>query len=216
MYQAWNKPKLKHQAPHILNLIDRFNQVSHWVQSAIVSERKKEARAKVLKRFVKIAWECYTMNSFNVIQEIIAALNSASVGRLKLTWKELKPKTLALWARLQESLSQKQNYKAFRETLATCVPPCIPYLGIFLSDLTFIEDGNPDKLVLGGGAQLINFVKRRKVAEVILKIQDYQNKPYNFVPVQPIQDYLEQAEVMDDDALYKASLVAEPRQPAKK
>ena len=87
MYQAWNKPKLKHQAPHILNLIDRFNQVSHWVQSAIVSERKKEARAKVLKRFVKIAWECYTMNSFNVIQEIIAALNSASIGRLKVISK---------------------------------------------------------------------------------------------------------------------------------
>ena len=85
MYQAWNKPKLKHQALHILNLIDRFNQVSHWVQSAIVSERKKETRAKVLKRFVKIAWECYTMNSFNVIQEIIAALNSASIGRLKVS-----------------------------------------------------------------------------------------------------------------------------------
>ena len=98
--------------------------------------------------------------------------------------------------------------------LATCVPPCIPYLGIFLSDLTFIEEGNPDKLVLGG-AQLINFVKRRKVAEVILKIQDYQNTPYNFASVAPIQEYLEHATVMDENALYAASLVCEPREKKK-
>ena len=51
---------------------------------------------------------------------------------------------------------------------------------------------------------------------MILKIQDYQNTPYNFAPVEAIQNYLERAEVMDEDALYKASLIGEPRAPAKK
>lgn len=137
-------------------------------------------------------------------------------------------------------MSRKSNYKAFRELLATCTPPCLPYLGTFLTDLTFIEEGNPDTmsatsphtLVLeekkaadrlalcggqaadyppAGGAQLINFVKRRKVAEVILRLQDYQATPYNFEHVPAIQSFLERATVMDEDQLYAASLVCEPR-----
>ena len=64
--------------------------------------------------------------------------------------------------------------------MATTRLPCIPYLGIFLSDLTFIEEGNPDSIVMEG-VETINFVKRRKVADVIAKIQTYQ-VPYNFVP----------------------------------
>ena len=37
--------------------------------------------------------------------------------------------------------------------------PCVPYVGVFLKDLTFICDGNPD--YLRGG--LINLHKRRQV-----------------------------------------------------
>lgn len=49
------------------------------------------------------------------------------------------------------------------------------------------------------------------MAEVILKIQDYQHTPYSFEVLPALRDYLERAEVMDEDALYKASLVCEPR-----
>ena len=43
------------------------------------------------------------------------------------------------------------------------------FLGVFLTDLTFIEEGNPDKL---GG--LINFKKRLYVYNVLNEIQNYQ------------------------------------------
>ena len=76
-------------------------------------------------------------------QEIIAALNSASVGRLKLTWRELKPKTVNQWERVQAALASTSSYKDYRSLIARCEMPCLPYLGVFLWDLTFIEDGNP-------------------------------------------------------------------------
>ena len=41
--------------------------------------------------------------------------------------------------------------------------------GMYLTDLTFIEDGNPDKV-----GHMINFVKRRLYANVIREIQQYQ------------------------------------------
>ena len=43
--------------------------------------------------------------------------------------------------------------------LYRCDPPCIPYLGIYLSDLTFIEEGTPNFTDNG----LLNFAKMRMV-----------------------------------------------------
>ena len=90
----------------------------------------------------------------------------------------------ARWKALVAAMAPDLAYKSPRELLAKCTPPCVPFLGIFLSDLTFVEEGNPDELeVEGAPTPLINFVKRRKVAEVIEKICDYQNVPYRFHPV---------------------------------
>lgn len=53
------------------------------------------------------------------------------------------------------------------------------YLGMYLTDLTFIEDGHPDLTPNG----LINFMKRRQIALVIREIQQFQNDAYNFKPL---------------------------------
>jgi len=221
--QAWNKTHLKRNAPNILNLIERFNQMARWISSEIVNEPKLRLRAKLLRRFIEVAAECDALNSFNIIQEILAALNSDSVYRLKATWKELKPKTLAQWEALQKLLSNEHNYKAIRVRLDESLAkgPVLPYLGVFLSDLTFIEEGNKDKIDVGKGEgqfeKLINFDKRRKIAAVIEKIRECQRSPYNFKPVAEIQEVIQfrlvEAQVMNKDTLYQQSLVVEPRKP---
>jgi hypothetical protein len=66
--------------------------------------------------------------------------------------------------------------------LSQSAPPCIPYLGVHLSDLTFIEDGNPDTI-----RGLINFTKRRFLFRVISEISRYQQNAYNLHPVPQIQ-----------------------------
>jgi son of sevenless-like protein len=39
-------------------------------------------------------------------------------------------------------MSPLGSFKNFRNTLHSLNPPCIPYLGVYLSDLTFIEGSN--------------------------------------------------------------------------
>jgi hypothetical protein len=59
-------------------------------------------------------------------------------------------------------------------------PPVIPYLGMYLTDLTFIEEGNKDYVT---DYQLINFYKRRLLCNTLTDIQNYQHIGYNFVEV---------------------------------
>ncbi|KAL5497481.1 hypothetical protein EMCRGX_G013956 [Ephydatia muelleri] len=54
--------------------------------------------------------------------------------------------------------NDQNNYKRNRDCLSTIPTPAVPYIGVFLKDLTFICDGNPD--YLRGG--LINVHKRRQ------------------------------------------------------
>jgi len=102
------------------------------------------------------------------------------------------------------------SFSSYRKQLHGANPPCVPYLGVYQSDLTFIGDGNPDKLENG----YINFFKRRLVAEVIKEAQTYQQKPYNLVEVKSIMDWLRGQDVsnLDENTIYSVSLIIEPRE----
>lgn len=82
---------------------------------------------------------------------------------------------------------------------------------MYLTDLTFIEDGHPD--YIEGIPNCINFIKCRQLAVVIQDIQQYQQKSYSFRDVPVIQGYLRALEHKSDDELYALSLEVEPRQP---
>jgi son of sevenless-like protein len=84
---------------------------------------------------------------------------------------------------------------------------------MYLTDLTFIEDGTPDRLAGG----LINFAKRRRIAGVIREIQQYQLTPYSLKPIPQIMTLLEDnimVEGLDEKTLFELSLSAEPREEA--
>lgn len=58
------------------------------------------------------------------------------------------------------------RFRVMREALHRCDPPCIPYLGMYLTDLSFIEEGTPDFTPDG----LLNFSKMRMVSGAMTKL----------------------------------------------
>lgn len=84
------------------------------------------------------------------------------------------------------------------------------HTGVYLTDLTFIEDGIPSLTQ----SDLINFNKRTKTAEVIRDIQQYQNAPYQLIPVPELQEYVlnNMQAAGDVHDMYERSLEIEPRE----
>ena len=79
--------------------------------------------------------------------------------------------------------------------------------GTFLSDLTFMEDGNPDFVK----DNLINFEKRKLIYSVIAEVARYQSQPYAFPVLEPIFTFLTELPSFSEKEMYKLSLTYEPR-----
>jgi hypothetical protein len=62
-----------------------------------------------------------------------------------------------------------KNYKNLRAYMKNLSPPCVPYLGMYQTDLVFIEDGN--KNWRGASMELVNFDKCTKIAGCVRDIR---------------------------------------------
>jgi len=103
-------------------------------------------------------------------------------------------------------MDMRGNYRNYREVLAQASPPCVPFIGLYLTDFTFLDDGNPDHLKK---PQLINIVKRRLISDAIERFLSYAATQYCLIPISAIQAFLLNCESLDDTTLYKHSLKLE-------
>jgi hypothetical protein len=209
--KAWSE-KENSPAVNVKAMIEFSNRTTGWVATAILGEKDIKRRCNILKHFILVADCCFQLNNFNTVMSIIAGFNSSPIRRLKRTWENLSNKMTLVFENLERVINPQKNYTQYRETLHSVNPPCVPFLGVYLTDLTFIEDGNTNNL--RSNSQLINFSKQTKTAEVIREIQQYQNQPYNLNPVKEIADYILKClnASVDETALYELSLMLEPRE----
>jgi len=204
---GWSKKDKDVRAPNILGFIGRFNHVSMWAATCVLKAEKLEDRRQVAKKFVELAWQCLQLNNLNCVLAICSGLNNSAVHRLKKTWDELPPEVVEKRQKLQELFDPQKSYKNLREHVVSVNPPCIPYLGMYLTDLTFINDGNPTFTQEG----LVNIKKGTLTAGVVAKVQLYQQVPYVLTRVSVLHHHLSNLVTDDDNALYASSLKCEPR-----
>ena len=72
------------------------------------------------------------------------------------------------------------------------------FRGVYLTDLTFTEDGNPNLI-----DNLINFSKRELVYKIIEEVKQYQVTGYNFESKEPIFTFLAQLPVLKESSLFE-------------
>uniref|UniRef100_A0A4W4H4Y9 Ras protein-specific guanine nucleotide-releasing factor 2a n=1 Tax=Electrophorus electricus TaxID=8005 RepID=A0A4W4H4Y9_ELEEL len=208
--QGWMKVNKNEKTPYIMKTSQHFNDMSNLVASQIMTHADANSRASSIEKWLAVADICRCLNNFNGVLEIMSALNRSAIYRLKKTWAKVCKQTKALMDRLQKIVSSEGRFKNLRETLKNCNPPCVPYLGLYLTDLAFIEEGTPNFTEEG----LVNFSKMRMISHIIREIRQFQQAPYR-IEHQPkvTQFLLDKSLVMDEDTLYELSLKIEPRLP---
>jgi len=121
---------------------------------------------------------------------------------------------------LRKLADHARNYSEYRSRLRNTSPPAVPFLGLYLTDLTFCREGNPSTRPSPTAPEkkLINFNKYHKLARIVQDMQRFQVS-YNLKEIPEVHEYLNfalekskgQGDLQD---LYRRSLLIEPRQPA--
>jgi len=205
-------PKNKKRSPNISRMVERFNSVSYWVATEIMMQTELKQRISVLKKFIDVAQRLKEMNNFNGVMEVIGGLNMFVVTRLKGTWEQIPTRSTGIVQELNALLESRYNFKEYRNALKNAQVPVLPYLGLYLRDITFVEDGNP--YMMGDPADgVINYEKLNLLGDIIVQVKHFQESPYPFEFNDILQDYLNKLLTLPEEMLYKHSLLCEADHP---
>ncbi|KAI4560130.1 hypothetical protein MJG53_012715 [Ovis ammon polii x Ovis aries] len=172
--QGWMKLEKNERTPYIMKTTKHFNDISNLIASEIVRNEDINARVSTIEKWVAVADICRCLHNYNAVLEITSSMNRSAIFRLKKTWLKVSKQTKALIDKLQKLVSSEGRFKNLREALKNCDPPCVPYLGMYLTDLAFIEEGTPNYTEDG----LVNFSKMRMISHIIREIRQFQQTAY--------------------------------------
>jgi hypothetical protein len=216
-------------APNVKAMSSMSTDLSNLVADTILQYSEIKKRAAVIKQWIKVASQCLELHNYDGLMAIICSLNSSTISRLRKTWDLISPKRKTLLRTLQKLVEPSQNNKVLRSRLHDHVPPCLPFLGMYLTDLTFVDIGNPatKQLAVGkeaednraSGLTVVNFDKHTRTAKIIGDLQRFQI-PYRLTEVSDMQDWIAAQinKVREGDqgnvqiTYYRKSLLLEPRE----
>ncbi|KAG7474954.1 ral guanine nucleotide dissociation stimulator-like 2 isoform X2 [Solea senegalensis] len=180
--------------------VRQFNKLAKAVLASCLCPTKlrSQQRARLLEKWISVAEECRARKNFSSLYAIVSALQSNPIHRLRRTWQETDREAIRRYEELSDIFSEKDNYSQSRELLKeegtskfantdirlnnrhvnkSSALGTVPYLGIFLTDLTMLDTAVKDRLDNG----YINFDKRRREFEVLAQIRLLQSSCKNCV-----------------------------------
>ncbi|XP_063235683.1 guanine nucleotide-releasing factor 2 isoform X3 [Bacillus rossius redtenbacheri] len=167
----WAQEQNEERSPNLTRFTEHFNKMSYWARSRILEQGEAKDRERYVVKFIKIMKHLRKINNFNSYLALLSALDSAPIRRLE--WQKQITEGLKEYCALIDSSS---SFRAYRQALAETQPPCIPYIGLVLQDLTFVHIGNSDLIPDGS----INFSKRWQQFNIVENMKRFKKGSYTF------------------------------------
>ena len=221
----WTK-KTASMAVNVRAMSTLSTDLANLVADSILQPQDLKLRAKMIKQWVKIANKCLELANYDSLMAIICSLNSSTILRLKRTWEQVSCKAKATLETLKGIVDTSRNFLVLRQRLQNTATPCLPFVGIYLTDLYFVDVGNQTTRQLNSddtvkGVPVINFDKHIKTAKIISDLQRFQI-PYRFTEIPELQTWMQDQLVrvrssdqsISQNDYYRRSLLLEPREQA--
>ena len=200
---------------NISKFIEHANFMTNYVSYKIVKQTDIKKRVKVINYFITVALHCQRLCNYATLTAILSGLYASPVHRLKKTWNGVSNESKEILRKLDHLMDSKKNFLDYRMCLKS-IPEkvaCVPFFGVYLSDLTFADTGNQDS------SEKINFRKRVMIYDIIGEIEGFQKRTYANVLAKnnDIQTFILDSlkGVPDLDEQYQLSLQIEPRATSK-
>ena len=162
---------------HVNRMICHFNHIAFWVTNMILLRDKPKHRARILEKFMGIAWKLRHLNNYNSLGAVIAGINGTAIHRLAQTREMVSPEAQKQFMRLEILMGTQKSHFAYRLAFGNTTSSRIPFLPLHRRDLILAEQGNATYVNVEK-PERINWKKFEIMGEVIVTIRSSQEVGY--------------------------------------
>ncbi|KAL1998869.1 hypothetical protein VTN02DRAFT_5453 [Thermoascus thermophilus] len=150
-------------------VIGRFNLMVKWVVSEIVLTVDMDERARTITKFIHVAAHARRLCNYSTMLQIAIALSSIDCTRLRQTWSLVSPADRRLLKDMESLIQPVRNFHELRVEMETAnlQEGCIPFVGLYIHDLTYNVQKPAQVASSGDGDPLVNFERYRTSARII-------------------------------------------------
>jgi son of sevenless-like protein len=188
------------------SLINHFNVISSWAASTVLQHKDLTARVQCIERWIVVAHRCWRLRNFGGVMEVVAALGMTPVRRLTETWANVSERARQAFEFLEGAMSPTKNFRRYRAALQAAEVPLVPYFGVFLRDLTFMQHGATEHARLG----MVHTAKLRDMSSLLETVDALQQGSYPFLIVPEIRKLLLGLDKVSEDVLFELSRKIQP------
>ncbi|KAI9374292.1 hypothetical protein BJX61DRAFT_318298 [Aspergillus egyptiacus] len=168
-------------------VVGRFNLMVKWVLSEIVLTLDIHERARTITKLIHTAAHARRICNYATMLQISIALTSSDCSRLQSTWALVSPEDRRTLKDMESLIQPVRNFHDLRVEMETAnvQEGCIPFVGLYIHDLTYNAQKPAQVAATPEGEPLINFERYRTTARIVkslLRLIDASTK-YNIEPV---------------------------------
>eukprot|EP01129_Flabellula_baltica_P006687 TRINITY_DN2530_c0_g1_i1.p1 TRINITY_DN2530_c0_g1~~TRINITY_DN2530_c0_g1_i1.p1 ORF type:complete len:760 (-),score=158.34 TRINITY_DN2530_c0_g1_i1:616-2895(-) len=185
----------KTKAPNLTLLMEHQQKIVSWVRTEILRRGNASSRTQIISYFLRVANELYLMKNYSTFSQVILALNSTEIQKLKRSWSKEQRESLNNFL----TFLYEDRYKDYLSEVESMNEETsfIPMLSYICDMTTKLNEVLHTKV-----GEKINWNKMKSHFTIMKKGGMMKNSSaYSFAEVEVIQEFLERAEVWEDEDL---------------
>ena len=205
----WTKANKYELSPNITYIIEMTNRISRLISYFILMNRQNKFRIVLYQYLIDLCHQLLEFHNFNTSYAVYAGLTCGPIDRLKRMIEEKllneqPPRDYkSKLERLKSIFSTKNNLHNLRNIQDSAVLPCIPYLGVYLHELFFLDDAY--QTYADDDNYHLNYAKLKQIAENYNRIFNFKESKYHFHRADVIMNYIKGIPAISEELIYDLS-----------